>query len=66
MTQQSPVPLRRVNQVQTKEEEEEAGEVVPEEAVTKDVVDEADVSIAQHTNHQSGTSREKWRVLARF
>ena len=46
VTQQSPVPLRRVNQIQARGKEDLAEEVVPEEAVTKDVVEEADASTA--------------------
>ena len=66
LTQQSPVPLRQVNQVQAMGDEDAADEVVPEEEFTKDVVDEADTSTAQHTHHQSRTSREKWSILALF
>ena len=37
-------------------------EVVPEEALTNDMVDDADASTAQHTHHQSGASREKSKI----
>ena len=66
MTQQSLVPLRRANQVQATGDEDAAEEVVPEEAVTKDVEDDMDDSTDQYTHHKSGTSRDKWRTLARF
>ena len=51
MMQQSPVPLIRANQIQLMGNEYAVKEVVPKEAVTKDVVEEADASIAQHTHH---------------
>ena len=41
-------------------------EVVPEEAVTKDMAEKADTSTAQHINHRSETSREKWRIWSGF
>ena len=66
VTQQSSVPLIRANQVQATGDENAAEEVVTEEAVTKDVADEAEASTAHHTHHQSGTSRDKWNILARF
>ena len=44
VTQQSPVPLRRVNKIQATGYEDGAKEVVPEEAVTKDVSEEAGAS----------------------
>ena len=47
-------------------ENDVADEFVPEEAVNKDVAEEADASTDQHTHHQSETSREKWRILLRF
>ena len=56
VTQQPPVPLRQANQVQAMGDEDVEKEVVPEEAVTKDVADEADTSTDQHTYHQSGIS----------
>ena len=43
--------------------EDAAEEVVPEYAVTKDVVVEAGASAALHLHHQLGTSREKWKIL---
>ena len=49
--QQSPVPLRWVNQIQETGDEDAAKEVVPEDAVTKDVLEEVDVSIAHNTHH---------------
>ena len=66
VTQKSPVPLRRGNQIQATGDEDAAKEVKPEEAVTKNVAEEVDTSTAQHTHHRSETSREKWRILARF
>ena len=66
VTQQSPMALRQVNQFQATGYEYAAKEVVPEEAVTKDVTEEVDASTAQHTHNQSGNPREKWRILARF
>ena len=51
VTQQSPVPMRRANRIQSTGEEDADGEVVPEEAVTKDVAEEADASTVQHTHH---------------
>ena len=38
VTQKSPVTLRQANQIQATGEEDAAEEVIPEEAVTKDVV----------------------------
>ena len=64
VTQQPPVPLRRGNQVQATGNEDAADEVVPEEAVTKDVAGEADALTDHRTNNQSETSRDKWRILA--
>ena len=64
--QQPPVPLIRANQVQATGDEDAAKEVILGEAVTKDVAEEADASTAHNTHHQSGTSREKWRILAQF
>ena len=52
VTQQSPVPLRRENQIQTTGDEDAAEEVVPEEAETKGEAEEADASTVQHTHHQ--------------
>ena len=40
-----------------------AKEVIPEEAVTRDVTEEADASTYQHTHHLSETSWEKLVVL---
>ena len=57
VTQQSPVPLRRANQVQETEADDAAKEVLLEEAFNKDVADEADVSTDLYTHHQLGTSR---------
>ena len=53
------MPLRQSNQIQATGEEDADEEVVPEEAVTKDVAEEAVDSTAQHTHHRSETSREK-------
>ena len=61
--QTSPVPLRRANQIQATGGEDEAEEVVPEEAVTKYVTEEADASTAQHTHNRSETSMDKWKIL---
>ena len=66
VTQQLPVPMRRVNKIQATGGEDAAEDVVPEELVTKDVEEQADASTTQHKHHQSETSREKWRILARF
>ena len=66
VTQQSPVPLRQVNQIQATGDEDAAEEVVPEEAATKDVTEEADASSAHHTHHRSENSREEWGILAGF
>ena len=52
VTQQPPMPLRQDNHVQATWDEDAAKEIVPEDAVTKDVAEEADTSIAQHTYHQ--------------
>ena len=41
LTQQSPVPLRRANQIQATGDEEADEGVVPEDVVTKDVAEEA-------------------------
>ena len=60
------MPLRRENKIQSMGVEDAAKEVVPEEAVTKDVADEAEASTAQNTHNQSGTSRGKWRIFAQF
>ena len=51
VTQKSPVPLRRANKVQEMGEEDATKEVVPEEAVTKDVSEEAGASTSQNTHH---------------
>ena len=66
VTQQSPVPLRRANQVQEIGDKDADKELVPEEAVIKDMLNEADASNVIHTHHQAVTSREKWSILARF
>ena len=50
VTQQSHVPLRRKNQIQATGDKDADAEVVPEEAVTKGVAEEADASTAQHTH----------------
>ena len=60
------MPLIKANQVQATGDEDAAKKVVPEEVVTKYVAYKADASTYQHTHHQSVTSREKWRILARF
>ena len=64
--QQLPVPIRWANQVQATGDKDAAEEVVQEEAVTKDMADESDALTTQRTYHPSGTSREKWSILARF
>ena len=64
VTQKSPMLLRRANKVQTTGAKEAARGVVPEEAVTKDVEEEADTSTLQHKNHLLENSREKWKFLA--
>ena len=51
VTQQPPVPLRQVNQIQATGDKDAAEEVVLEEAVTKDVAEEADTSTPHHTYH---------------
>ena len=56
-TQQSPVPKRQADQIQATGDEDVAEEVVPEEAVTKDVAEGADTSTAQNIHHQSETLR---------
>ena len=66
VTQQSHVPLRQANKIQATGDEDAAEEVILQESFTKDVVEEVDASTTQHTHHRSETSREKWRVLARF
>ena len=66
VTQQWTVPMRRVDQIQATGDEDAAEESVLEEAVTKDVAEEADSSTARYTHIWSETSREKWRILARF
>ena len=57
--QQSPVPLRGANQIQATGDEDAANEVVLEEAVTNNVVDNADASTDPHKHYQTVTSREK-------
>ena len=64
--QQSSISLRQTNQVKARGDKDPAEEVVPEEAVTKDVAERANTSTAQNTHHQPGTSREKWIILSRF
>ena len=59
VTQQSPVPLREAIQIQSKGDKDADEEVVPDEAVTKNVVEVVDASTAQHIHHQSETLREK-------
>ena len=66
VTQQSPVPLRPENQIQETGDGYAAKEVVPEEAVTKELAEEADASTAQNKHHESESSRDEWRILARF
>ena len=66
VAQQSPVPLRRANQIHATGDEGAADEVVPEEAVTKDMKEEVEALTAQNKHHRSETSREKWRILAQF
>ena len=51
VTQQSTMPLIRSNKIQETEDKDASKEVVPEEAFTKDVVEEADASNNQHTYH---------------
>ena len=57
VTQKPPVHLRRANQIQATGDKDETKEVLPEEAVTKEVAEEADDSTAYHTHHQSEASR---------
>ena len=64
--QQSTVTLRRENKVQATGDKDAAKKFVLEEAVNKDVADEADASTAHNTHNQSGISREKWSILSRF
>ena len=66
VTQKPPVLLRQENQMQATGSEDAAGEVVPEEAVKKDVADKEDAVTALHTYYQSGTSSKKWRILAQY
>ena len=51
VTQETPVSLRRENQVQAMGDEEASDEVISEEAVTKYVVDEVNALITQYTYH---------------
>ena len=64
--QQSSMPLRRVNQTKATGDKEASEAVVPVDAVTKDVAEEADASTTQNTNHQSEISRDNWRILEQF
>ena len=57
VTQQPTVPLRLADQIQSTGDKYADEEVVPEDAVTKDVEEKLDASTAQYTHHQSGTSR---------
>ena len=58
VTQKSLVLLiQQENQVQATGAKDASKEVVPEEVVTKDMVDEADASTAQHIHHLSESSR---------
>ena len=66
VTQQSTVSLRRANQILEKGDEDAAEEVLLEEAVTKDMTEEAGPSTTHNTHHRSETLREKWRILAQF
>ena len=50
VTQQWTVPMRRVDQIQATGDEDAAEESVLEEAVTKDVAEEADSSTARYTH----------------
>ena len=66
VTQQPPViRTLRENQVQATGAEDASDEIVPEEAVTKDVADEAEYSTAQHTHNQSDNLRHKMTILER-
>ena len=56
----------RVNQVKARGAEDATEEVVLEEAATKNVAEKSEDSTAPHTHHGSGTSREKWMILARY
>ena len=62
VTQQPPVLLRQMNQVQVMGYEESYEKVVLEEAVTKDVAEESDASTAQYIYHRPGNSKEKWKI----
>ena len=44
--------VTRANQIQATGDEDAAKEVVPEEAVTKDVAEEADASTAQNKHYR--------------
>ena len=65
-THQLPVPLIQANLIQATGSKDKGDEVLPEEAVTKYVADKADTSTAPLTNHPSGTSRDKWKILERY
>ena len=65
VTQQSSVLLIKGNQVQATRVKDAAKAIIPEEAITKDVVDDVDNSTSPHTHNQPGTSREKWTILVR-
>ena len=66
MMQQPPVPLIRSNQIKATGDEDAAEEVIPEEAFIKDVGEEEEAPTSQYIYSRPGTSRENWRILARF
>ena len=66
VTQQSSMPMRQSIQIKATGDKDTAKEVVPEEADTKDMAEEADASTADHTHHRSEISRDNWRILVRF
>ena len=56
---QPTVLIKRVNQVQATQAEDESETVVEGKTVTKDVEEEEGASTAHYTRHQFETSREK-------
>ena len=53
--------MRQANQVQATRAKDVTNKVVPDEAVTKDVMD---ASTDHHTHNLRENSREKWMILA--
>ena len=51
VTQQSPLSLRCTNEVQATGDKDAAKEVIPEDAVTKDVADKVNASNSYHTHY---------------